>query len=276
MEKTALVTGGSSGIGLQVALSLARDGYVTTAGVRDPNGALELKGEASNEDLAVNVVRMDVTDPQSVHDAIMEASNGGQRLDVLVNNAGYGQLGCMEDVPVDDFRKQFETNFFGIIDVMQKALPIMRKCGSGKIVNISSIVGRIGLPGSCAYISSKFALEGLTECLRYELGVFGIRVTSIEPGVIKTRFLESMKMPKLSRDAQYTKIINHVMAGLKMMVDMGTPPARVAEVVMEALHAEEMAPRYLVGPDAEMFMKARMEKTDTEFERYMSKELFPA
>ncbi len=152
----------------------------------------------------------------------------------------------------------------------------MRNQNSGVIVNISSVAGRMGLPGSPAYISSKFALEGLGECLRYELGMFGIKTTLIEPGVIKTNFFDSMKIPESKKDPKYKHITENMLAGLKMMVEMGTPPAQVAEVVIKAIHDDEMLPRYIVGTDAAMFMEAKKSKSDLEFEKYMSKELFPS
>jgi NAD(P)-dependent dehydrogenase (short-subunit alcohol dehydrogenase family) len=152
----------------------------------------------------------------------------------------------------------------------------MRKQNSGNIINISSVAGRMGLPGSPAYISSKFALEGLGECLRYELGQFGIKTTLIEPGVIKTNFFNSMKVPESKSDPKYKALTDNILAGLKMMVEMGTPPSQVAEVVMKAIHDDEMLPRYVVGTDAAMFMEAKKMKTDLEFEKYMSKELFPS
>ena len=118
------------------------------------------------------------------------------RIDVLVNNAGYGLFGCLEDLTLNELREQFETNFFAVVNLIQKIAPIMRNQKSGSIVNISSVAGKIGFPGSPAYISSKFAIEGLSECLRYELSPFGINTIIIEPGVIKTNFFSSRKMPK--------------------------------------------------------------------------------
>jgi NAD(P)-dependent dehydrogenase (short-subunit alcohol dehydrogenase family) len=197
------------------------------------------------------------------------------RLDVLVNNAGYGQFGCTEDVSVEDFRRQFETNFFSVVRIIQEIAPIMREQKSGIIVNISSVAGRMGLPGSPAYISSKFALEGLGECLRYELGQFGIKTTLIEPGVIKTNFFESMNIPDSKSDPKYKELTDHILSGLKMMVQMGTAPSQVAQAIIKAIHDKEMLPRYVVGTDAAMFMEAKKMKTDLEFEKYMSKEIFP-
>jgi len=275
MEKVALVTGSSSGIGLETALSLAKDGYYTFASMRNLGKAVELEHAAKKENLPIKVIELDVDSEQSIISAIKKVVAEGGRLDVLVNNAGYGQFGCTEDLTIDDFRKQFETNFFSIVRIIQEVAPIMRKQNSGNIINISSVVGRMGLPGSPAYISSKFALEGLGECLRYELGQFGIKSTMIEPGVNKTNFFNSMKVPESKIDPKYKTLTDNILAGLKMMVEMGTAPSQVADVVMKAIHDDEMLPRYVVGTDAVMFMEAKKMKTDLEFEKYMSKELFP-
>jgi len=274
MEKVALVTGSSSGIGLETVLSLARDGYHTFASMRNIEKAGELQHAAKKENLPIEVIELDVDKEESVVSAIKKVVEDGGRLDVLVNNAGYGQFGCTEDVSVDDFRKQFETNFFSVVRIIQEVAPIMRKQKSGNIINISSVAGRMGLPGSPAYISSKFALEGLGECLRYELGQFGIKTTLIEPGVIKTNFFNSMKVTESKADPKYKELTDNILAGLKMMVEMGTPPSQVADVVMKAIHDDEMLPRYVVGTDAAMFMEAKKMKTDLEFEKYLSKELF--
>ena len=276
MDKVALVTGSSSGIGYETALALARDGYHTFASMRDITKADELTKTADKENLSISVLELDVDKEESIVKAIKKIMSDANRIDILVNNAGYGQFGCTEDVSLVDFRKQFETNFFSIVRVIQEVAPIMRKQNSGTIINISSVVGRMGLPGSTAYVSSKFALEGLSECLRYELGMFGIKTTMIEPGVIKTKFFESMKIPDSVADSKYKQLTDNMLAGLKMMVEMGTLPSQVADVVIKAIHDEEILPRYIVGTDAAMFMEAKKSKSDLEFEKYMSKELFPA
>jgi NAD(P)-dependent dehydrogenase (short-subunit alcohol dehydrogenase family) len=244
--------------------------------MRDVSKAGELENTAKKENLPIDVIKLDVDKEESIVSAIKKVISEGGRLDVLVNNAGYGQFGCTEDVSIDDFRKQFETNFFSIVRIIQEVAPIMRNQNSGSIINISSVAGRMGLPGSPAYISSKFALEGLGECLRYELGQFGIKTTLIEPGVIKTNFFESMKISDSKTDPKYKELTDHILSGLKMMVQMGTPPSQVAEVIIKAIHDDEMLPRYVVGADAAMFMEAKKMKTDIEFEKYMSKELFPS
>ena len=274
MDKIAVVTGSSSGIGYETALALARDGFYTFATMRNTSKASEIQEAAKKEKLKIDVIELDVDKEESIKSAIDKIISEKNRVDVLVNNAGYMVFGCVEDVPLNDFRQQFETNFFSIVRIIQEVAPIMRKQGSGTIVNISSVVGRMGLPGSSAYISTKFALEGLTECLRYELGQFGIKITLIEPGVIKTNFFSSMKKVEPKSDPRYKELTEKILSGLKMMVEMGTHPSEVAKVVIKAINDKEILPRYVAGNDASMFLEAKKMKTDIEFENYMKKELF--
>ena len=198
MEKVAVITGTSTGIGFETALALAREGYYTYATMRDTTKSGKIKELGQKENLNIDVLELDVDDGNSVKTAIQKILEQKQRIDVLVNNAGWGLWGCVEDVSVDEFKAQFDTNFFSIIRLIQEVGPTMRKQGSGTIVNVSSVVGRIGFPASPAYISSKFALEGLSESLRFELAPFGVNVVIIEPGVIKTNFMKNMRMAKKS------------------------------------------------------------------------------
>jgi len=275
MEKVAVVTGSSSGIGFETSLALAREGYFTYATMRDTTKSNKIKEIAQKENLKINVLELDVDDEKSVKSAIAQILDQKQRIDVLVNNAGWGLWGCVEDVSVDEFKEQFETNFFSIIRLIQEVAPTMRKQGSGTIVNVSSVVGRIGFPASPAYISSKFALEGLSESLRFEFAPFGIDVIIIEPGVIKTDFMKNMKMAKKSElDTVYKDITTKVVSGVKMMVEMGTPPKEVANTIVKAIKDKKPLPRYVVGNDALMFLEAKKSKTDIEFENYLKKELY--
>jgi len=273
MEKVALVTGSSSGIGYETSLALAREGYFTYATMRDLKKEAVIKKIAEEENLPLKVIELDVDNDDSVQNTVETIIEEKQRIDVLVNNAGWGIWGTAEDVSIEEFRAQFETNFFSVVRMIQKVAPIMRKQGTGDIVNISSIAGRIGFPVSTAYISSKFAIEGLSESLRYELGPFGIDVIIIEPGVIKTNFFDSMKTAKKADDA-YKEITEKVISGVKMMAEMGTPPKEVANVIIKSLKEEKPLPRYVVGNDAAMFLEAKKMKTDIEFENYLKKELY--
>ena len=275
MEKVAVVTGTSSGIGFETALALAREGYYTYATMRDITKGDKLKELASKENLKIDVLELDVDNENSAKTAIKHIFDQKQRIDVLVNNAGWVLWGCVEDVSVNEFKTQFETNFFSIIRLIQEVGPTMRNQGSGTIVNISSVVGRIGFPASPAYISSKFALEGLSESLRFEFAPFGVDVIIIEPGVIKTNFMKNMKMAKKSElDTVYKDITTKVDSGVKMMTEMGTPPKEVANTIVKAIKDEKPLPRYIVGNDAAMFLEAKKNKTDIEFENYLKKELY--
>ena len=275
MEKVAVVTGTSSGIGFDTALALARDGYYTYATMRDTTKSDKIKELSQKENLKIDVLELDVDNENSAKTAIKHILDQKQRIDVLVNNAGWGLWGCVENVSVDEFKAQFETNFFSIIRLIHEVAPIMRKHGSGTIVNISSVAGRIGFPASPAYISSKFALEGLSESLRFELAPFGVNVVIIEPGVIKTNFMKNMKISEKSElDLTYKDITAKVISGVKMMAEMGTLPKEVAITIMKAVKDENPLPRYIVGNDAATFLEAKKNKTDIEFENYLKKELY--
>jgi len=275
MEKVAVITGTSSGIGFDTALALAREGYYTYATMRDTTKSDKIKEITQKENLKISILELDVDNEQSVKSTIAHILDQKQRIDVLVNNAGWGLWGCVEDVSVDEFKEQFETNFFSIIRLIQEVAPTMRKQSSGTIVNVSSVVGRIGFPASPAYISSKFALEGLSESLRFEFAPFGIDVIIIEPGVIKTNFMKNMKMAKKSElDTVYKDITTKVVSGVKMMAEMGTPPKEVANTIVKAIKDKNPLPRYVIGNDALMFLEAKKSKTDIEFENYLKKELY--
>src|SRR6266516_2369377 len=182
-QKVAVVTGSSSGIGFETSLTLARNGFMTYATMRNLNKSENIKSLAEKEKLPLKIVQLDVTDDGSV------------------KNAGYPLNGAFEDLAMEEIKAQFETNLFGVIRVTQAVLPIMRKQKSGVIVNISSGAGRFGYPGGSAYVSTKFAIEGLSESMAYELEPFGIKVVLVEPGVIKTNFVNSMVPGKKSEDA---------------------------------------------------------------------------
>ncbi len=273
MEKVALVTGSSSGIGFETALALAREGFHTFASMRDTKKAGEIQEVAKKENLKIDVIELDVDKSESVDSAIQKISADTDRIDVLVNNAGYILFGCVEDTSIEEFRSQFETNFFGVLGLIKKVAPIMRKQNSGIIVNVSSVAGRIGFPGTPAYISSKFAIEGLSECMRYEMAPHGIKTILIEPGVIKTKIFDNMKKANFE-NSPYKELTEKVISGIKMMAELGTPAVEVANTIVKAIKEDEPLPRYVVGNDASMFLEAKKMKTDIEFENYIKKELF--
>jgi len=275
MKKVALVTGSSSGIGFETSLALARNGFYTFATMRNISKGEKIKELAKKENLPIEIIELDVDKENSVKNTINTIIEKKQRVDVLVNNAGWGLWGSVEDVSIDEFKAQFETNFFSIIRMIQEVAPIMREQKSGHIINISSIAGRIGFPISPAYISSKFALEGLSESLRFELMPFGVNVIIIEPGMIKTNFFEPMKLgEKAEKTDVYKNITEKVLSGVKMMAQMATDPKEVSNTIIQAIKEEKPLPRYIVGNDALMFLEAKKMKTDIEFENYLKKELY--
>ena len=271
----ALVTGSSSGIGFETSLALARNGFYTFATMRNISKGEKIKELAKKENLPIEIIELDVDKENSVKNTINTIIEKKQRIDILVNNAGWGLWGSVEDVSIDEFKAQFETNFFSIIRMIQEVAPIMREQKSGHIINISSIAGRIGFPISPAYISSKFALEGLSESLRFELMPFGVNVIIIEPGMIKTNFFEPMKLgEKAEKTDVYKNITEKVLSGVKMMAQMATDPKEDSNTIIQAIKEEKPLPRYIVGNDALMFLEAKKMKTDIEFENYLKKELY--
>jgi NAD(P)-dependent dehydrogenase (short-subunit alcohol dehydrogenase family) len=236
------------------------------------NKIIELK---QKEDLPLEVLKLDVTDDKSVKEAIEKVANEQGRIDVLVNNAGYGLLGPLEELSIQEFKEQFEINVFGVIRVTQSVLPIMRKQQNGTIVNISSIAGRIGFPLTPAYVSSKFALEGLSESMAYELEQFRIKVILVEPGVIKTNFDNNLKIRKSvctttnDHNSPYADITEKRIAAFKPRFENGSSPIEVAKVILNAIISRDVLPelRYLVGNDAFKLMKIRKSKSDKEFRR---------
>lgn len=268
-QKTAIVTGSSSGIGKEISLILARNGYNTFATMRNLDKASELKFIADSENLqSLHFEQLDVTNPNSVQDAITNINNKTGRIDILVNNAGYGLIGAFEDTSIDEVKDQYETNFFGLIRTTQAVLPIMRKQESGLIVNISSGVGRFGIPTLSSYASTKFALEGLTESMSYELEPFGIRTVLVEPGVIKTNFFNSTIVAKKSQDSNspYHGFMRSMEKNFtELMKNNSSTPEYVAKVVLESITADNPKLRYLAGQDVEQWMDAKRKMTDEEF-----------
>jgi NAD(P)-dependent dehydrogenase (short-subunit alcohol dehydrogenase family) len=271
-NKVAIVTGSSSGIGFETALLLARSGFHTYASMRNLEKSKNITEIANTENLPLRVVQLDVNDDRSVKDAIdkiVAAEN--RRIDVLVNNAGYGLFSPIEYVTLDQVKEQFETNFFGVVRVTKEVLPIMRKQRKGTIVNVSSGAGRVGIPIFSAYVATKFALEGLSESMRYELKQFGINIVIIEPGVIKTNAFENLKTADIrSRsESPYADLIERVSKGFGKMMDNSSPPKLVAEAILNAITSKEPEIRYVVGDDAESIMKVRKSSSDKEFENWM-------
>jgi NAD(P)-dependent dehydrogenase (short-subunit alcohol dehydrogenase family) len=270
-QKVAIVTGSSSGIGREIALILARNKFTTYATMRNTEKSLELKSIADKEKIPLRFVQLDVTDDNSVNNAIQTIYNESGRIDILVNNAGYALTGAFEDLSIEEIKEQYETNVFGLVRTTQAVLPIMRKQKSGLVVNISSGIGRFGIPTSSAYVSTKFAIEGLSESMSYELEPFGIKTVIIEPGVIKTNFFNSIILAKKSQDpsSPYKQLIKGVESGMNKMIENGSPPDYVAKIVLDAVTNENPKLRYLAGQDVEQIMEIKMKMSDEDFHNMM-------
>ena len=194
-QKVAVVTGSSTGIGYETSLALANNGYFTYATVRDIQKSKEIERIAHVKNIPLKIIEMNVDNDNSVKDTIEKITSEYGRIDILVNNAGYGLFGALEDLEINEIKKQFETNVFGIMRVIKNVLPAMRLQRTGIIVNISSISGLAGIPSQSAYAGTKFAVEGLSESLSYELEPFGIKIVLIEPGAINTEFVQDLVVP---------------------------------------------------------------------------------
>ena len=270
-QKVTIVTGCSSGIGHEISLILARNGFTTYATMRNLQKGSDLKSIAEDEKLPLHFAQLDVTDENSVKKAIQTIHDEAGRIDILVNNAGYGLTGAFEDLSLDEIKTQYETNVFGLIRTTQSVLPIMRKQRSGLIVNISSGAGRFGFPTGSAYVSTKFAVEGLTESMSYELEPFGIKVILIEPGVIKTNFFNSSVLAKKSQDpnSPYATLMKGMEDSVDKMMENASTPQYVAEVVLHAITSENPKLRYLAGKDVEQLVDAKRKMSDEEFVNMM-------
>ncbi|MFZ0660409.1 MAG: SDR family oxidoreductase [Candidatus Binataceae bacterium] len=253
----ALITGCSSGIGKLSALEFARRGYRVYASMRTVENAGYLRAAADAERLAIETIELDVTDTASVKDAVAQILERDGRIDILVNNAGFGAAGPVEDYDDDEIRQVFETNFFGAVRVTRAVLPAMRAQRSGTIVMVSSISGLRTFPFMAVYSASKFALEAISNGLRYELWPFGIRVVLVEPGNFKTRAGTNMYFPRRVRngakegtsDPFYTRIIEH---RIKTGAELALGDANdVARMIVDAAAAKNPNARYLVGGDAQ-------------------------
>jgi NAD(P)-dependent dehydrogenase (short-subunit alcohol dehydrogenase family) len=270
-NKVAVVTGSSSGIGREISLMLARKGFATYATMRNLAKGSELKDIADKEKLPLKIVQLDVTDDSSVNGAIQTIFDESNRIDVLVNNAGYGLTGALEDLSIDEIKSQYETNVFGLVRTTQSVIPIMRKQNAGTIVNISSGLGRFGIATTSAYVSSKFAVEGLSESMSYELEPFGIRTIIIEPGVIKTNFFNSAVLAKKSQGTQspYIQLMKSMESGMAKLIENAADPAYVAKVVVDAIMDEKSKLRYLAGKDVEQIMGVKNKMSDEDFHNFL-------
>ena len=264
MAKIILITGASSGIGEETVKRLMTAGYTVYAGAR------RLSRMQSLADAGAHLLALDLTDDASMTAAVNTVMQEAGRIDVLINNAGYGSYGALEDVPLEEARRQFEVNIFGLARLTQLVLPAMRAQRSGRIVNISSIGGKFGEPFGCWYHATKFAVEGLSDSLRMELHPFGIDVVVIQPGATHTEWAKIAhdSLIKSSGDGPYGKAAS---AHAKMMEvghqgSIPAPPSVVAKTIVQAVQSRNPKTRYATGGLAGTMLFMRRVLSDRAFD----------
>jgi short-subunit dehydrogenase len=265
MKKVALVTGASSGIGKETAKLLIENGYIVYGASRRIEKMIELK------EFGVQLVEMDIADDNSIVRCVEEVLRNENRIDVLVNNAGYGSYGALEDVPISEAKYQFEVNIFGLARLTQLFLPTMRQQHSGRIINVSSIGGSFGEPHGSWYHATKFALEGLSDSLRMELKQFGINVVIIKPGAIQTEWnaIARENLMKVSGNTDYKELVEK---HIKMLADAdnrGSSPKVVAKTILKATTSSNPKTRYATGGGAKLILFLRRVFSDRIFDKIM-------
>jgi NAD(P)-dependent dehydrogenase (short-subunit alcohol dehydrogenase family) len=256
------ITGSSTGIGLATAVAFARARQDVYATMRNPDRAPELSSFAAKERLPIKVLPMDVDNDASVGKAVAGVLAESGRIDVLVNNAGIAVTGPVEELPLAEFRRVMETNYFGALRCIQAVVCGMRERRSGHIINVSSIQGRISIPSYAAYAASKWALEAASEALAQETKSFGIKVSIVEPGMIATPVWDKRReVPANTRYRQERRIQALVNALLKQPVT----PFVVADKIVEIVQSKTWKLRHTVGPDAEPTLQYRASMTDEQW-----------
>ncbi|GAD51749.1 probable short chain dehydrogenase/ reductase [Halarchaeum acidiphilum MH1-52-1] len=253
-EETVLITGCSTGIGRATAVAFLEEEWTVWATARDETD-LEALREAG-----CRVAELDVTKPAQCHDVVEEAIAAEGRLDCLVNNAGYGQMGAVEDVPTRRLHEQFDVNVYGPHRLLRAVLPHMRERGEGTIVNVSSVAGRVAAPGQGVYAASKFALEGLSDALRGEVAPHGIDVALVEPGPVDTGFAAraSEELEPVTASDAYDRVYRFFEDFDVVSGGFGaSQPEEVAAVIVEAASTTDPEPRYPVGTAARAMALAR-------------------
>lgn len=264
-KQTVLITGASSGIGMATALLLHEKGFRVYAAARQVEKMKNL------EQIGIQVVAIDVTSEESMVATVEKINKETGGIDVLINNAGYGSYGAVEDVPISEARYQFEVNIFGLARLIQLVLPHMREKRAGRIINISSIGGKIGEPHGAWYHATKFAVEGLSDSLRMELKQFSIDVVVIQPGAIKTEWnrIARENLIKVSGNTVY-KDLAHKHAKTLANADVrGSEPGVIADTIAKAITARKPRTRYAVGGGATLILTMRRLLSDRAFDRLM-------
>ncbi|MDR0268308.1 SDR family oxidoreductase [Paenibacillus sp.] len=269
----ALVTGSSSGFGLLTSIELARRGFAVIAGIRrmEAEAGLMEAAEQAGVQESIHAVRLDVTDETVVKQAVSYIRSQYGRLDVLVNNAGTAFGGFIEEVPAEVWLEQMNTNFHGMVRVTQAVLPLMRKQGKGRIIQMSSISGRIGFPGYGPYAASKFALEGFSECLALEAGPFGIDVVLVEPGAYGTPIWDKgFTQMSTAPGSPYQAMLNKVLAFSRKSAQQGGDPREVAGLVAHIACMKRPAFRYALPRSTRLTLQAGALLPGRLFQRIMA------
>ncbi len=256
MKKVILITGASAGMGKESAFKLIDEGHIVYGAARRVEKMQDIV------DLGGHAVKMDVQDHQSIVKAVEQIVEEHGRIDVLWNNAGYGEYGAVEDVPIDLARRQFDVNLFGLADVTKQVLPVMRKQKSGLIINTSSMGGKIYTPLGAWYHATKHALEGWSDCLRIELKPFGIDVVVLEPGIIRSEWGGIMvdNMMKHSGDGHYAKMARAMQKAADESYNKSSassPASVIADAVSKIIRSKNPKPRYAVGKMAKPMIALR-------------------
>jgi len=258
-----VVTGTSSGIGQATAITLARSGHSVFAGMRNLDRGGELRELAAKEKLPITIVQLDVDSDNSVEDAFKQILKQTGQIDVLINNAGISGGGPVELVPIALFRQIMETNFFGGLRCIKAVVPSMRQRQSGCIINITSVAGRFGMSPQAPYASSKWAFEGLSECLAQELSPFNIRVAIVEPGVIETPMTTTPR--PVPPPNPYTPSIRRMFAYFAASLKTPTSPFDVAKTIQDIVDGKNSKLRNPTGYDGAKLIQWRKGKTDEEW-----------
>ena len=236
MSKVVIVTGASSGIGLEIACYLSGKGFIVYGASRSAPISKEF-----------TAIKMDVTSEESVRSVVKEIAEKEGKIDVLINNAGVGSVGAVEQTPIDDIRKSFEVNFFGVVRTMQAVLPHMRKQNEGKIINISTLGSMIGMPFRGFYSASKGSMDLMTEALRLEIERFGIQACTVHPGDISTNIAAHRIVSLENHDEAYAKTLERAYAEMNASVDHGKDPAVFGPIVEKIIHSKKVKRNYYVG-----------------------------
>lgn len=274
-KPVALITGTSSGFGMLASIALAKKGYHVISSMRNSHRATPLHAYIQEERIDnIEIVELDVTNHEEIPVKVNEVISRYGKIDILINNAGYAEGGLVEDVDIKAYRKQFETNFFGLVAVTKAALPFMRKQKSGRIINMSSVSGRSGFPILSPYVSSKFAVEGFSECLRLEMLPYGVYVTLIEPGPYKTEIWDKGFINKESTQSSANKEMLHVvLSEVEKSAKNASDPKEVVDLLLHVIEAKRPKLRYLVGKGMKTLLFLKRYIPERWFERMVVKQI---